>query len=141
MVEDNSDDIRLAWEAFRESGVPVRLYFVIDGAELFEFLRRRGKYRSAPRPDLILLDLHLAMMDGHEILAALKRDPEFTCIPVVVLTTSEDEEDIVKAYQMHANCFVTKPVELDQFMRVVQGIGTFWFATASLPTRMIHAHT
>jgi len=141
MAEDNADDIQVTWEAFRESKVPIQLYFVKDGMEVFEYLRRKGKYNVAPRPDLILLDLHLSMKDGHEVLSELKRDPEFTRIPVVIMTTSEDEEDVIRAYDQHANCFITKPVSFDQFMRVVQEISTFWFTIATLPTGMVYART
>lgn len=133
LVDDSPDDIRLIWEAFREAKVTSRLYFAADGIEAFELLRRQGKYSSVPRPDLILLDLYLPKQDGRDVLSELKLDPDFKDIPVIVLTTSEAEADIIEAYKLHANCYITKPVDLDQFMRVVQGIGTFWFAVASLP--------
>ena len=133
LVDDSSDDIRLIWEALREAKVASMLYFVGDGIEALEFLRRQGKYRSVPRPDLILLDLYLPKKDGRDVLSELKLDPDFKHIPVVVLTTSEAEADIIETYNLHANCYITKPVDLNQFMRVVQGIGNFWFAVATLP--------
>lgn len=139
LVEDNSDDIRLIWEAFREGNILHHVYFVSDGIEAFEFLRRQGKYRSVPRPDLILLDLHLPRKDGIEMLSELKRDPGLKQIPVIVLTTSEDEEDIMTTYGLHANCYITKPATLDQFMCVLQEIGNFWFTVATLPKGMIYA--
>jgi two-component system, chemotaxis family, response regulator Rcp1 len=133
LVEDNSDDIRLIWEAFREAKILHHVYFVSDGIEASEFLRRRGKYRSAPRPDLILLDLHLPRKGGLEMLSELKRDPGLKQIPVIVLTASEDETDIMTTYGLHANCYITKPATLDRFMCVLQEIGTFWFTVATLP--------
>jgi two-component system, chemotaxis family, response regulator Rcp1 len=138
LVEDNSDDIRLIWEGLREANIPHHVYFVSDGIEASEFLRRRGKYRSVPRPDLILLDLHLPRKSGLEMLSELKRDPDLKHIPVIVLTTSSDEEDIMKTYGLHANCYITKPATLDRFMRVLQEIGNFWFTVATLPKGMIY---
>lgn len=133
LVDDSTDDVRLIWEALREAKVSSMLYFVGDGIEVFEFLRRQGKYKSVPRPDLILLDLYLPKKDGRDVLFDLKLDPDFKYIPVVVLTTSEAEADIIETYNLHANCYIKKPVDLDQFTRVVQGIGHFWFGVASLP--------
>ncbi len=133
LVDDSSDDVRLTWEALREAKVDNRLYFVADGIEAFEFLRRQGKYRSVPRPDLIFLDLNLPKKDGRDVLSELKRDPDWQHIPVIILTTSGAEADIVESYKLHANCYITKPVDLDQFRRVMQGIGKFWSALATLP--------
>lgn len=133
LVDDSPDDIRLTWEALREAKVANRLYFVPDGIEAFAFLRQQGRHRSAPRPDLILLDLYLPKKDGRDVLSELKRDPDWQHIPVIILTTSEAEADIIETYKLHANCYITKPVDLDQFTRVMQGIGKFWSALATLP--------
>lgn len=133
LVEDNPGDVRLTQEALR--GVKVRnsLSVVEDGVEAMAFLRREGAYANAPRPDIVLLDLNLPRMDGTEVLAAIKGDPDFKCIPVVVLTTSQADEDIVRSYRLNANCYVSKPVDFDQFIHVVQSIEDFWLTVVKLP--------
>lgn len=133
LVEDSPADVRLTQEAFAETAHPVELHVACDGVEALDFLRRRGAHANAPRPDLILLDLNMPRMDGREVLAEIKRDPELRRTPVVVLTTSEDEEDVLQAYQLNANCFITKPVDLDRFFEVVRAIDLFWLGTVALP--------
>jgi chemotaxis family two-component system response regulator Rcp1 len=133
LVEDNPGDARLAAEALKENKVRNNLYHVKDGVEAMEFLRRRGEYAGAPVPDLILLDLNLPRKDGREVLAEIKDDPELRLIPVVILTTSAAERDLVKTYDLHANAYVIKPIDLDQFIEVVQAIETFWFVVVKLP--------
>jgi CheY-like chemotaxis protein len=132
-VEDNRSDVRLTQEALKDSKVLNHMSVVSDGVEAMAFLRREGKYDKAARPDLILLDLNLPKKDGREVLAEIKADEHLRCIPVVVLTTSSAEQDIVKTYDLHANCYITKPVDLDQFIAVVRSIEEFWFAIVSLP--------
>jgi chemotaxis family two-component system response regulator Rcp1 len=127
LVEDNPADARLAQEALKDAKVSNNLHIVGDGVEAMGFLRREGKYSDAVRPDLILLDLNLPKKDGREVLAELKR------IPVVILSVSRDEEDIIKCYNRHANCYVTKPINLDCFFEVVRSIENFWLTTAKLP--------
>ena len=134
LVEDNPGDVRLTKEAMRESKVIVNLSVAPDGEEALAFLRKQGKHQSAPRPDLILLDLNLPKKDGREVLAEIKVDDDLRRIPVVVLTTSRAEEDILRTYDLHANCFITKPVDLDQFITVVEAISDFWFSVVRLPT-------
>lgn len=134
LVEDNPGDVRLTKEAMRESKVIVNLSVAPDGEEALAFLRKQGKHQSAPRPDLILLDLNLPKKDGREVLAEIKVDDDLRRIPVVVLTTSRAEEDILRTYNLHANCFITKPVDLDQFITVVGSISEFWFSVVRLPT-------
>ena len=126
LVEDNPGDARLTIEAMREAKVRNRIHVVEDGVEAMEFLRRQGRFGEAPRPDLILLDLNLPRKDGREVLAEVKADPDLKRIPVVVLTTSRAEEDVLRAYNLHANCYVTKPVDLEQFMKIVSQIDEFW---------------
>lgn len=133
LVEDNPGDVRLAIEALKEGKVVVNMSVAGDGVEAMEFLRRQGKYADAPRPDLILLDLNMPRKDGREVLAELKADDELKRIPVVVLTTSKAEEDIVKTYNLNANCYITKPVDLDQFIHVVKSIHDFWLTVVKLP--------
>jgi two-component system, chemotaxis family, response regulator Rcp1 len=133
LVEDNLGDIRLTQEAFKAGKVLNNLFSVRDGIEALEFLRRAGKYAAAPRPDIILLDLNLPRMDGRELLAEIKNDPDLKRIPVVILTTSKAEEDILRTYNLHANCYITKPVDLHQFIQVVQSIEDFWFTVVKLP--------
>ena len=133
MVEDNPGDIRLTLEALKENKLNNSLHVVKDGVQAMAFLRREGEYTAAPRPDLILLDLNLPKKDGREVLAEIKADPALMRIPVVILTTSQAEEDILRSYNLHANCFVTKPVDLDQFIRVVQSIEQFWLTIVKLP--------
>jgi len=134
LVEDNPGDVRLTMEALRESKVIVNLSVAADGEEALAFLRKEGPYQGAPRPDLILMDLNLPRKDGREVLAEIKVDTDLRRIPVVVLTTSRAEEDILRTYNLHANCFITKPVDLDQFITVVGAIGEFWFSVVRLPT-------
>ncbi len=134
LVEDNPGDVRLTMEAMRESKVIVNLSVAPDGEEALAFLRRLGPHLGAPRPDLILLDLNLPRKDGREVLAEIKADADLRRIPVVVLTTSRAEEDILRTYDLHANCFITKPVDLDQFITVVASISDFWFSVVRLPT-------
>jgi chemotaxis family two-component system response regulator Rcp1 len=133
LVEDNPGDVRLTIEALREGKVRNNLSVATDGVEALEFLRRRGAFANAPRPDLILLDLNLPKKDGREVLAEIKADPDLKTIPVVVLTTSKAEEDVVRSYHLHANCYVTKPVDLDQFISVVRAIEDFWLTIVALP--------
>ncbi len=137
LVEDNVGDFRLTQEALREGKVYNNLHWVKDGLEALDFLRRRDTHANAPRPDLILLDLNLPKKDGREVLAEIKTDADLQTIPVVVLTTSQAEEDVLRSYHLHANCYVTKPVDLDKFIQVVQSIDRFWLTIATLPA----AHT
>jgi len=134
MVEDNPGDVRLTQEALKDAKVSNHLYAVGDGVAAIDFLRRRGDFPDVPRPDLILLDLNLPRKDGREVLAEIKSDPDLRTIPVVVLTTSEAEEDILRAYKLNANCYVTKPVDLDQFIRVVRSLESFWLTIVRLPS-------
>ena len=134
LVEDNAGDARLTREAFKDCKLLNALHHVQDGVEAMAFLRREGPYENAPRPDLILLDLNLPRMDGREVLEAVKRDADLKRIPVLVLTTSNDEQDVLKAYHLHANCFITKPVRLEDFLKVVQSIEGFWLSVVRLPT-------
>ena len=133
LVEDNEGDARLAKEALRESKMRNTLYHVSDGVEAMEFLHKQGKYAEAPRPDLVLLDLNLPRMDGREVLAAIKNDNNLKRIPVVILTTSSSEADVFKSYNLHANCYITKPIDLDQFITVVKSIEDFWLTIVKLP--------
>lgn len=133
LVEDNPGDVRLTREAFKEGKVLNNLSVVEDGAEAMAFLRQQGKYADAPRPDLILLDLNLPKKDGREVLPEIKGDTNLKRIPVVVLTTSKAEQDILKTYNLHANCYVTKPVDLEQFISVVRFVQHFWLSIVKLP--------
>ena len=133
LVEDNPGDVRLTMEALRDAKVRNNLHVVADGVEAMNFLRREGTYREAPRPDLILLDLNLPKKDGREVLAEIKADDHLRTIPVVILTTSQAEQDIVRSYNLHANCYVTKPVDLDQFIKVVRSIEDFWLTIVTIP--------
>ena len=133
LVEDNSGDVRLTIEALKEGKVRNRLSVARDGVEALAFLRREGPHASAPRPDLILLDLNLPRLDGREVLAEIKTDARLRRIPVVVLTTSKAEEDILRTYDLHANCYINKPVDLDQFISVVRSIDDFWLSVVRLP--------
>jgi chemotaxis family two-component system response regulator Rcp1 len=135
LVEDNPADIRLAQEAFKDAKVHNILYTVEDGEEAMAFLRREGKYADASRPDLILLDLNLPKKDGREVLAEIKTDEHLKLIPVVILTVSKDEEDILKTYNLHANCYITKPIDFEQFMKVVKTIEEFWLTIVKLPPK------
>ena len=133
LVEDNPGDIRLTEEALVESKVCNHLYVARDGIQAMALLRQEGEYANTPRPDLILLDLNLPKKDGREVLAEIKADEELKRIPVVVLTTSSAEEDVLKTYGLYANCYVTKPVDLDQFITVVKSVNDFWFYIVRLP--------
>lgn len=134
LVEDNPGDVRLTQEALKNGKVINHLSVVSDGVEATDFLFRRGKFDQAPRPDLILLDLNLPRKNGREVLKEIKDDPDLRRIPVMVLTTSSAEQDLQKAYNLHANCYVTKPVDLDQFLAVVRSIENFWFKIVTLPS-------
>ena len=133
LIEDNAGDARLALEAIREAKVHNNLTWIADGAEAMSYLRKEGKHSKASRPDLILLDLNLPRKDGREVLAEIKADEKLKRIPVVVLTTSEAEEDILKVYNLNANCYITKPVDLEQFIKVVKTIEDFWLTIVKLP--------
>jgi CheY-like chemotaxis protein len=133
LVEDNPGDERLTREALKEGKVYSNLHWVKDGVDAMEFLRRQGKHAGAPRPDIILLDLNLPKKDGREVLQDIKNDPELKRIPVVVLTTSKAEEDVLRTYNLHANCYVTKPVDLEKFIVVVKSIDVFWLTVVTLP--------
>ncbi len=135
MVEDNPGDIRLTVEALKEGKVRNNFHAVEDGVEALAFLRQEGNYAQVPRPDLILLDLNLPKMNGREVLAEIKADPDLRRIPVVILTVSKAEQDILKSYNLHANCYITKPVDLDQFLEVVKAIENFWLTVVMLPPR------
>jgi two-component system, chemotaxis family, response regulator Rcp1 len=134
LVEDNPGDIRLTKEALKEAKVLNTLTVVQDGVEALTCLRRQGQYANAKRPDLILLDLNLPKKDGREVLAEIKNDEALKFIPVVILTTSQDEQDVLKSYGLHANCYITKPVELEQFISVVKAIEDFWLGIVILPS-------
>jgi two-component system, chemotaxis family, response regulator Rcp1 len=133
LVEDNPGDVRLTVEALKEGRVRNQLSVVSDGVEALAFLRNQGPYTDAPRPDLMLLDLNLPKKDGREVLAEIKDDPNLRRIPVVVLTTSEAEADVLKSYALHANCYITKPVDLEQFINVIGTIEDFWLTIVKLP--------
>jgi CheY-like chemotaxis protein len=133
LVEDNPGDYRLTQEALHEGKVYNNLHWAKDGVEALDFLHHRGKHADAPRPDIILLDLNLPKKDGREVLAEIKEDTDLKSIPVVILTTSKAEEDVLRSYDLHANCYVTKPVDLDKFIVVVQSIDRFWLTIATLP--------
>ncbi|MFB3893919.1 MAG: response regulator [Phycisphaerae bacterium] len=133
LVDDSPGDVRLTREALKEAKVHNRLFVVTDGVEAMDFLLKKGKYGSSPRPDLILLDLNLPRKDGREVLAEVKADENLRRIPVVVLTTSRAEEDVFKAYNLHANCYISKPVDFDRFMEVVKSIEDFWLTVVKLP--------
>lgn len=134
LVEDNKADIRLIQEALKTSSLPHEVVTVRDGIDAMAYLRQEGEYTDAIRPDLILLDLNLPRKDGREVLAEIKSDPKLKRIPVVVLTTSKNEDDIYHSYDLHVNCYITKSRNLAQLFQIVKGIEEFWFATATLPT-------
>ena len=135
VVDDSAGDVRLAIEALNESKMVKNVFTVSDGVEAMAFLRRRGKYASCPRPDLVLLDLNMPRKDGREVLAEVKQDPDLRSIPVVVLTISSVEEDVTKAYKLYANSYIVKPIDMDRFVRAVSIINDFWFGTAKLPPK------
>ena len=134
LVEDNPGDVRLTQEALKDAKLAVNLHVVNDGLEAMAFMRKEGQYAGKPRPDIVLLDLNLPKKDGREVLADIKSDPELKRTPVVIVTTSKAEEDIVKTYDLHANCYVTKPLDLDQFIIMVWSIEHFWLTIVKLPT-------
>ena len=133
LVEDSAGDIRLTREAFKDAKVHINWHVASDGAEAMAFLAREGTDANTPRPDLILLDLNLPKKDGREVLAEIKESPTLKCIPVVILTTSASEADIQGSYQQHANCYITKPVDLEGFLKVVKSIDSFWLSVVKLP--------
>jgi len=133
LVEDSPGDVRLTQEAFRGASMKIILHVAPDGVEAMAFLRHQGAHAQSPRPDLILLDLNLPKMDGREVLAHIKEDPDLKSIPIVILTTSDAEADIVKSYQLHANCYLSKPVQLDSFEMLVKSVNDFWLTKAELP--------
>ena len=133
LVEDNLGDVRLTQEALKEAKVLNNLWVVTDGVEAMAFLNREAEYVAAARPDVILLDLNLPKKDGREVLEEIKQDPSLRRIPVVILTTSSADQDILKAYDLHANCYITKPVDLEQFIKVVQSIEDFWLTIVQFP--------
>lgn len=133
LVEDSPTDVILTQEALEEGKILNRLHVVMDGAAAISFLKREGPYADSPRPDLILLDLNLPKKSGQEVLEVIKNDEDLKTIPVVVLTTSHAEEDILKSYKLHANCYLTKPVDLDEFIGVVRSIESFWLSLVKLP--------
>ncbi|MEO7037918.1 MAG: response regulator [Polyangiaceae bacterium] len=133
LVEDSPGDVRLTQEAFREANMAIQLHVAYDGVEAMAFLKREGVHEHAPRPDLILLDLNLPRMDGREVLARIKQDESLHVIPTVILTTSDAEVDIARSYQLRANCYLSKPVQLDAFESLVKSINDFWLIKAKLP--------
>jgi chemotaxis family two-component system response regulator Rcp1 len=135
LVEDNPGDVRLTQEALKDAKVANTMHIVEDGVAALDFLYRRGPYDAAPRPDLILLDLNLPKKNGREVLEQIKQDEHLKCIPVVILTTSQADDDVASAYKLHANCYITKPVEFAQFIRVVRAIEEFWFTIVTLPEK------
>ena len=135
LVEDNPGDARLTMEALKEGKIHNNLHIAGDGVEAMEFLRRQKKYSGVPRPDIILLDLNLPKKSGMDVLAEIKNDPDLKIIPIVVLTTSSAEQDIINTYNLHANCYITKPVDLDQFIKVIKTVKDFWFTIVKLPTK------
>lgn len=134
LVEDNPGDVRLTQEVFKEGKVRNQLNVAWNGEEALAYLRRQGRFMSAPRPDVILLDLNLPRKGGKEVLAEIKADPKLKCIPVVILTTSQADKDIAESYEQHANCYIVKPVDLDHFINVVRTIEGFWLQIVKLPT-------
>jgi chemotaxis family two-component system response regulator Rcp1 len=135
LVEDSVGDIRLTQEAFKESKLKIELHTAMDGVAAMDFLHKTGQFTQAPRPDLILLDLNLPKKNGRQVLQEIKEDPKLMGIPVAVLTMSKAEEDIIQAYKLHANCYINKPLDLNQFVEVVRSIENFWFNIVSLPPK------
>jgi two-component system, chemotaxis family, response regulator Rcp1 len=136
LVEDNPGDVELTREAFELAKFGSRLHVVDDGVDATDFLFRRGKFSNAPEPDIILLDLNLPTKDGREVLSEIKADPDLAKIPIVVLTTSQSDEDILRAYQLHANCYITKPVDFNQFLHIIAAIEEFWLSVVKLPGKV-----
>jgi chemotaxis family two-component system response regulator Rcp1 len=135
LIEDSPGDVRLTQEAFRNAGTSIHLHVAPDGVAAMTFLKRQGPHRDAPRPDFILLDLNLPKMDGREVLSHIKEDADLKTIPTIILTTSDAEADILTSYQLHANCYLNKPVQLDAFEAVVKTVNDFWLTMAKLPPR------
>ncbi len=135
LVEDNLGDVRLTKEALKDAKVLNEVYVVQDGVEAMRFLRRQGSFSKMPMPDLILLDLNLPKKDGREVLAEIKQDPKLKHIPVVILTTSKADEDIMKTYNLHANAYITKPVDLNRFVEIIHALEEFWFSIVKLPPK------
>lgn len=135
LVEDNPADIRLTQEVFEEIGAPHRLHVARDGEEALAMLRRQGQYVNVPEPDLVLLDLNLPRKDGREVLADIKSDPKLNHIPIVVLSTSRAERDVLACYHLHANCYLQKPVDFEAFATLIRGLQDFWFGRVSLPSK------
>lgn len=133
LVEDNPEEAEWTQEALRDSKVRNKIYWVQDGEEAMAFLRRSGRYARMPRPDLVLLDIYMPRKNGQEVLEEIKHDPELKRIPVVIMTSSDDEKEILRAYEHHANCFVTKPIDIDKFMEAVRSIEDFWLTVVRLP--------
>ena len=136
LIEDNPGDVRLTQEAFKEGKVNTKLDIVMDGVEAIKYLRKQGSYADSSTPDLILLDLNLPKRDGREVLEEIKADSELKRIPIVILTTSNAEQDIIKSYNLHVNCYINKPVDFDKFFDIIQKIQDFWLKTAILPTML-----
>jgi two-component system, chemotaxis family, response regulator Rcp1 len=136
VVEDNPGDARLIMEIFNENKIFNSIFIVNDGVEAMDFLYTRGKYKNSPKPDLIILDLNLPRKDGREVLAEIKKDDQLKRIPVVIMTISKAEEDVFKSYNLHANCYITKPIDLNQFIRVIKNIEDFWFSVVVLPPKV-----
>ena len=134
LVEDNPGDVRLTSEALKADDFPNNINVAWDGVEAIEFLRRKGRYSDSPRPDLILLDLNMPRKDGREVLDEIKTDADLKSIPVIVLTTSDEEQDILKTYMSYANCYITKPIELEKLLNVLKSMKNFWFNIAKLPS-------
>lgn len=134
LVEDNPGDVYLTQEAFREGHLALRLAVVEDGEQALQYLRREMPFEDATRPDLVLMDLNLPKKDGRELLAELKQDPDLRHIPVIILTTSQSHQDIWRAYKLHANCYLTKPIEVDDFLRKIRSVEDFWLTIARLPS-------
>lgn len=135
LVEDNPADVRLTIEALKEGKVKNNLYIAEDGEMALDFLYKRGNYQDTPMPDIVLLDLNLPKVNGHEVLAIIKKDENLKRIPVVILTTSKADEDILNTYEHHANCYITKPVDLEKFIHVIQSIEDFWLTIVKLPPK------
>jgi CheY-like chemotaxis protein len=133
LVEDSADSAEMTMEALRDGRVRNRIHWVKDGEEAMAFLRRENGHAAAPRPDLVLLDLHLPCMNGHEVLAAIKQHPDWRRIPVVIMTSSDSDKDILAAYDHHANCYVTKPIDIDKFLEAIRSIEDFWLTVVRLP--------
>ena len=133
LVEDNPGDVRLTEEAFDEAQIANTLHVATDGVEALDFLHQRGEYADAPRPDIILLDLNLPRKNGDEVLSEIQDDPDLSCIPVIVLTSSEAEEDVERSYELHANAYLTKPVDPERFIDIVQSFQEFWLSVVRLP--------